>query len=133
MEWRLEERATGAEDPKKAERLVRAGKGAQAWTQQETRGDERVMRKNGRWSNGSSESEMEKERERRREREKGEKEKQDRRNCWRVPWNAVGREEDRRKQAAIVSDDSLVATHVTLLASARDNHPLSVFLSFMRR
>lgn len=42
-----------------------------------------------------------------------------------------GERKDRRKQAAIVSDDSLVATHaIAALARLHPNHPLSVFLSF---
>lgn len=49
--------------------------------------------------------------------------------CQRVPWNTVGERKIRRKQAAIVSDDSLVATHVTP-SRVSVNHPLSMFLSF---
>lgn len=50
-------------------------------------------------------------------------------HCQRVSWNDVGERRIRRKQAAIVSDDSLVATHLTS-SRISVNHPLSMFLSF---
>lgn len=114
VEWKAREerngveiggkRATGAEDTKEAKVCAKEGG---TWTQQEARDDE-GGEQSLEYSGGSSKSKIEKETKRKRERD-------GRENCWRVPWNAVGSKEDRRKQAAIVSDDSLVATHVSPL------------------
>lgn len=122
MEWRLEERATGMEDKKEAG-LCREylGRGKR-WKWRRRCREERTGCGNGNDERGRD-KEIDRERKRGRARQGGE-----------LLESAVEcrrREEDRRKQAAIVSDDSLVATHVIL---PRPHQPppfdVSLFRSF---